>query len=37
MNLTTSGLTRLALQLSAVLAVVSASLTAWWMSRFRAR
>ena len=37
MNLTTSGLTRLALQSSAILAVISASLTAWWMSRFRAQ
>jgi hypothetical protein len=37
MNLTTSGLTRLALQLSAIFAVVSASLTAWWISRVPGR
>jgi hypothetical protein len=33
LTLTTSGLTRLALESSAVLALVSASLTAWWISR----
>jgi len=35
LNLTTSGLTRLALEFSALLALVSASLTAWWISRVR--
>lgn len=35
MNLTTSGLTRLAWESSAALALVSASLTVWWLARIR--
>jgi uncharacterized PurR-regulated membrane protein YhhQ (DUF165 family) len=37
LTLTTSGLTRLALESSAVFALLSAALTAWWISRFRTR
>jgi hypothetical protein len=36
MTLTTSGLTRLAYQSSAVLAVVSIAVTGWWLGRLRA-
>jgi hypothetical protein len=35
LTLTTSGLTRLAWQCSAVFALLSATLTAWWISRVR--